>query len=146
MLLGSCAHDHGGPIGAAAGGHHTSIVERVGTGAHQFVQNGSVGGGKTERAKTITADDDDMLSGWDSGVGLAAGGKKRSRKNAAKQNPKGIPTQSPGLRGTSYPGKWFRGVCQPRKGCACAARFFKLVRKATQPFQGWIHLLAAYPG
>ncbi len=32
-------------------------------------------------------------------------------------NPKGIPTQSPGLRGTSYPGKLRPMGNQPQRGC-----------------------------
>jgi hypothetical protein len=33
-------------------------------------------------------------------------------------NANGVPTSSPGLRGTRYPGLWFRKMIQPQRGCA----------------------------
>jgi hypothetical protein len=38
------------------------------------------------------------------------------------ENPKGISAQSPGLRGTSYPGKSSHGRRQPQRGCGFGAR------------------------
>jgi hypothetical protein len=38
-------------------------------------------------------------------------------------NANGVPPSSPGLRGTRYPGLWFRKMIQPQRGCApCDAR------------------------
>ena len=65
------------------------------------------------------------------------------------ENPKGIPQQSPGLRGTSYPGKFVHTESQPQRGCAGGSqprrnpfRVVKFERTATQgrrvaPTLGW---------
>src|SRR2546427_9876206 len=36
---------------------------------------------------------------------------------SCSENPNGIPAQSPGLLGTSYPGKPKRNTLQPQRGC-----------------------------
>src|SRR5438067_2345901 len=48
-----------------------------------------------------------------------------------KANPKGIPAQSPGLRGTSYPGNSRATGHLPRRGCGLGWR------TRAQPLWGW---------
>ncbi len=48
-----------------------------------------------------------------------------------RENPKGIPAQSPGLRAASYPGNLRPAPSLPQRGCGLARR------ETTQPFQGW---------
>jgi len=68
----------------------------------------------------------------------------------ASPNPKGIPTQSPGLRGTSYPGNERAHEPQPQRGCGKPlapsshnpvgvdryAPGFPKVARASQPWAG----------
>src|SRR6266550_3580298 len=55
-------------------------------------------------------------------------------------NPKGILSQSPGLRGTSYPGKTWSDGRQPRRGCGFGSGW------PTQPRWGCAALLPRSQG
>ena len=54
-------------------------------------------------------------------------------RGALTLNPKGIPSLSPGLRGTSYPGEVVPEFSQPQRGCVS---FRLALRAMPQPLQG----------
>jgi hypothetical protein len=55
------------------------------------------------------------------------------RSKRASKNPKGIPSQSPGLRGTSHPGLIVGRKSQPQRGCVLGRSIPKVAR-SSQPW------------
>ena len=59
--------------------------------------------------------------------------KPSLNRREVSENPNGIPSQSPGLRGTSYPGKRERIAVQPQRGCVPSRA---IAARLPQPLQG----------
>ncbi len=62
------------------------------------------------------------------------------------KNPKGIPPQSPGLRGTSYPGLQWQNSFQPRRGCGPIHFYYTspMVGTGHNPFRV-VHFSTVFP-